>query len=66
MKPGEQQRRDKTDPEVPEPVFYMPAMPPLKLLNSMERRVRAWWRRRRESLARRRGALEERKKQVKC
>ncbi len=31
-----------------EPDLYMPAMPPLGLLNALERRVQKWWRQRAE------------------
>jgi hypothetical protein len=32
----------------PDPQLYMPAMPPLGLLNAFERKVQKWWRERAE------------------
>lgn len=32
----------------PDPQLYMPAMPPLGLLNAFERKVQKWWRKRAE------------------
>jgi hypothetical protein len=32
----------------PDPDLYMPAMPPLGLINAFERKVQKWWRQRAE------------------
>ena len=48
MKERVMQQKPRTQRDYPDPQLYMPAMPPLGLLNAFERRVQKWWRQRAE------------------
>ena len=46
MKERAMQQKPRPPRDYPDPQLYMPAMPPLGLLNAFERRVQKWWRQR--------------------
>ena len=48
MKQNVMRHKQSVQRDYREPDLYMPAMPPLGLLNALERRVQKWWRQRAE------------------
>jgi hypothetical protein len=48
MKEKAMKQKQRVERGYPDPDLYMPAMPPLGLINAFERRVQKWWRQRAE------------------
>jgi len=48
MKERTVKQKPRIQRDCPDPQMYMPAMPPLGLINAFERKVQKWWRRRAE------------------
>jgi len=48
MKERAMKQKQRVERGYPDPDLYMPAMPPLGLINAFERRVHKWWRQRAE------------------
>ncbi|MFT6600075.1 MAG: hypothetical protein ACJATD_000924 [Alloalcanivorax sp.] len=46
MKERAMKQKQRIQRHYPDPDLYMPAMPPLGLINAFERRVQKWWRQR--------------------
>ena len=48
MKERAMKQKPRIQRHYPDPDLYMPAMPPLGLINALERKVQKWWRQRAE------------------